>query len=417
MINLSFSLNKLLKNIYFYICILYISGATYLVAIDWLFIPFTLLGFYLFLVNNNKWDHIIKIVLFVYILITIYSYNILGSERFSINATIGMFFRLLMPYFLLKIFKDEFFDKYERLMYYAALISLPCYLLTLYDYNFFLNIFPSLNMSVQERIDAGYWNFFFYTTHGYPDFVRNDGFAIEPGHFGYLLGIAIFFNLIKNDFSFNKRLNVLLIAGITTFSTTFYISLFLLMLFYFYNVKTSNYIKLLFLILTFISFYFIGKTEMGFEKINTMQQNAQNNLEFGVDDVSSEALSNRFSTLYVEFDNFFNYPFGYSTNDSGKKTNSHRQTVSGANGLMHFIVFWGVIGVFFLFYSFYFLLQKLKYLYPNVNFLIVFLFILLVYLFSNSISRDILIFLILLYPFINTNNIKLQSKKVLKGNP
>ena len=78
---------------------------------------------------------------------------------------------------------------------------------------------------------------------GFFTFVKNAGFAWEPGAFACYTALAIYSNLITNKFNLKKnyKLLVLVIALMTSFSTTGYALLGLLLLFYVFN-KQIKYI-------------------------------------------------------------------------------------------------------------------------------------------------------------------------------
>ena len=404
------SLVRNLKNIYFTLCMIYITGATFLTEIDWLIVPVAILGFICFSLKNLKWDPFISFFLLIFTLINIFSYTINGDEDFTIRSFIGYYFRILIPYFLIKIFNHSFFEKFEKFIYYGALISLPCFLILIFDPFFYNNYLSEFNMSGELRTQVGYWNCFFYTSHGGYENIRNDGFAIEPAHFGYLIGIALFHNLTVNNFKYNKRLIILTIAGLTTLSTTFYISLLFFFLFFLINKNISYSLKF-FMFSTFLilGFYIINSSVISekFEKTNNSNDKV---MKYGIDKIKKGNSLNRFGAFEIESKNILSYPFGHGVNNTGKIHAIDGEVIAGPNGLMALISFWGLTGFLFLFYTLKKYAEYLKYLYPYLKGYYLLPIIILVYLFSNSISRDILLWSILFFPLINMKNFHFNNK-------
>lgn len=75
----------------------------------------------------------------------------------------------------------------------------------------------------------------------YGNICRNSGCAWEPGLFSVMLCIAILFNIYQNKkIIFNKRLTILIVALITTFSTTGYIvAIIIFACYYLFSKKIS----------------------------------------------------------------------------------------------------------------------------------------------------------------------------------
>jgi len=270
-------------------------------------------------------------------------------------------------------------------------------------------------MSGELRTSVGYWNCFLYTTHGGEAELRNDGFAVEPGHFGYLLGIAIFFNLIRNKFVINKKLIVLVIAGLTTMSTTFYISLAVILYFYSLNNKMSIFLKLGIFCIVIIVSWKIANSNLVVDKIDKTSNRTEEQFKYGYKNIEYGGSMNRFGAFQIEALNFKNYPLGHSVNSSGLIHASDGEVVGGPNGLAAFISFWGISGLFFLIFSLkewskifykYYKLKRGVYIFP---------IIFLMYFFSNSISRDVLVFVLLFYPLLeyrSTQRNKLNNKAI-----
>ena len=215
--------NRTFKILYFiYLFIVWIGGATYLTESDTLLSITAVISFILFIFSGHKFKINIIILLFVFFIINILSILFNGNE-FDLNAYIGYNLRILIAYFSIAYFGWDFFVYYRKAIYIMAIISIPFYIIQLINIDFFINNFPNINMSSEERKEVDYWNFFIYTAHQgeFQGIARNCSFAIEPGHFAFLLGLSILLEFIQNDFHLNKVIIQEILVGITTFSTTY----------------------------------------------------------------------------------------------------------------------------------------------------------------------------------------------------
>ena len=142
---------------------------------------------------------------------------------------------------------------------------------------------------------------------------RNCGFAWEPGRYGCIVAIAIFFNLMINGFKLkNKRLVVLTLSLLSSLSTTAYACLALLTLFYLYNTKIKYFFFMLPLVIAGFAYMF-SLDFMG-EKIKSLwitQDNLRNDLMSMMDyygSIDQVFVPQRFYGLYLEALNIIHEP-------------------------------------------------------------------------------------------------------------
>lgn len=150
---------------------------------------------------------------------------------------------------------------------------------------------------------------------------RNIGFTWEPGRFSCFIILAIFFNLIRQNFAIrnNKNFFILLITLLSTLSTTGYSVFGIIILFYILNTTVSS--KFATILLTIIILpSIVGLAFMG-EKIEKLfdieaEISAINySFNYGVDVVCPQ----RIVGLHFEFMNFIHdFWFGYN-----KEANSY----------------------------------------------------------------------------------------------
>ncbi len=199
-----------------------------------------------------------------------------------------------------------------------------------------------------------YANIFFYTinTSGAP---RNCGFMFEPGAYGSILAIGVALNLIHNNFNLkNKRLIVLILALITTFSTTAFLALICVIIFYMVNKSMKKGFMLIpvgaALILILFQLPFMSK------KITKLSSNPNkqllNAVQLANDTQRAQSLG-RFAGLLLNLKDFEKAPvFGVGGHDLLTEKEMHNWDVNSVNGLGHYLVTFGALGIIFLIFNF-----------------------------------------------------------------
>jgi len=246
---------------------------------------------------------------------------------------------VLIAYAFTKVYKNSLFDKYVMIISTLALISLVFWLWQVFS--------PSSLYQLMSRVDIGFdylerrtqYHMIVYTARfvSRSSQVRNFGFCWEPGPFSIYLTIALFFNIYKRG---NNVVNYLLIiAIITTYSTTGYAMLYILL---FYRVVKKRSMTSVFMALVILAVFFVSYMQLDFmkEKIEAQAE--------VIDDFNTtgELLgatymhrTGRFSGLLGGVINLYKYPFGVGGNYE-LKIDSAGTLVNGIGGLL------GTFGVF-----------------------------------------------------------------------
>ncbi|MDP4267476.1 MAG: hypothetical protein Q8880_08590 [Bacteroidota bacterium] len=258
---------------------------------------------------------------------------------------------ILLSYVILKVTGKKFFQYYEDIIYKLALISLPLYILQLLiPHTFFtINKFLQSTFKFLDTGGAQYSNSFIFTFRD-PHWMRNCGFMWEPGAFGAVLALAAIFNLIFNKFRANFKLLIIIIAMLTTISTTAYINL--VILFSFWVINTAK-VKNIIIFLSFISIIgIIGfQTEFGYKKVllqlDSIEKDMMHVGNSIINNSDSEGLTlDRFASLVYDFQFIQdNYIIGIGLND--EELNNYG-SFTRTNGLSDYIVKFGLVGLFFL---------------------------------------------------------------------
>jgi hypothetical protein len=244
-------------------------------------------------------------------------------------------------------------------------------------------------MMMDARYDSKIYSFVLHTVH-YDLLYRNCGFVWEPGGFGYILGLAIMFNVMRNNFNLNKKLLILLLVGLTTLSTTFYIFVLVLLAIYLYEKKRN--IIILFFALPMIILISIYITQLPF-----LSEKIEKEIKSPPKMKSTEIEAGRFGGLNYDFDRFIEYPFGYGINTNFEGKNISGGHFFGPSGVGNFLRMWGIIGLLFLIYSLYNFSKRLSIIYRNQNKIFIMITIFL-FLFSNPIERDPIFLIIVYFP-------------------
>ncbi|MFY0698224.1 hypothetical protein A8B79_10350 [Balneola sp. EhC07] len=264
----------------------------------------------------------------------------------------------LAGYVLLCLFKENFTRKYETALYYLAIISLFFWAWQLISYQSLYSFMQVFDIGNFESTQSGTSskNVLVYTIH-YNHIFRNCGFTWEPGPFSIFLCLALYFNIINSEVKpfKNRRFFVLLVALLSTQSTTGYL-IFIILLTYilivkyrvslqkivvgfaFLSVAIYVFLTVDFLFLKIRDLYIAGNADT---IINQARTSSQGNFSFG-----------RFAVFTIGWRDFINHPFlGYAgashltyLNQLGVNINivSGLSTIFGMYG-----IFWVLLGTFY----------------------------------------------------------------------
>lgn len=151
-----------------------------------------------------------------------------------------LFYAIIIAYIHVRVFGNKLFPLYEKIMVQMCVIALGLWL--------FAVLVPSSASFFRGFTKTGFGNnvFFIFTwmdpTHAQIEngILRNAGFSWEPGRFAIMVLLAIYCNLLRNGIKFknNRSVLILLLAMLSTQSTTGYIGT--LALYAFWGLKKFN---------------------------------------------------------------------------------------------------------------------------------------------------------------------------------
>jgi len=165
--------------------------------------------------------------------------------RGGVRSTMNLVEHILITYVAINIDKENFCERFVRISFFFAVISLPIYLLGLLKPDVLLNIFNKEN-----NVSWAYYGIpynmrgrLFYTVRKM-ELYRNNSIFTEPGIYQMLLNSSLFILLMMRDklphFT-NKKITlyafVFSLITLTTGSTTAFLALFMIYVIYILNLR------------------------------------------------------------------------------------------------------------------------------------------------------------------------------------
>lgn len=189
----------------------------------------------------------------------------------SINEMYKPIMTLLAVMTIAVVIRPDFSNVFIKIVTFFAIISLCFWVIDLSPtgHNYLLNIAKSLPQLGSDILSEGEnswakrsgYTLYFYNIYGmqytadsfYYFLVRNPGPFYEPGRFTVMLSIALMLILYNGQYKRYKRpFYIILVADISTFSTTGYFVL--LLIFAFYLLGRRRKVNLSYIILTIVFF-------------------------------------------------------------------------------------------------------------------------------------------------------------------
>ena len=331
------------------------------------FSPITLIlsllfALYLFIKNKKNIDKLFVNFSLLFFLVNIFLF--FSLLKFDIFLSGYMYLKFLYAYLSIKNIGLDFFKNIVKIGYYGAIISLTFFFFQTINYDltfkfvgFLQNSFDFLSFR-----NESFANNILFTVNSSAEF-RNSGFMWEPKGFANFLIISIFFQLVIGSFKvFSKKMLIMLIALITTFSTTGFIALFSLLIFYFLNknLKTSLIFFPIFILFSSIIFF---NTDFLYDKIvyELSLTKEYENLLYQKKDYKDDVYSlGRTGSFIVDINDLKNRPFfGYGFTRENR-TQSDFVKLIRVNGLSDLLAVYGIVGFILYFYMHHIFLKKMQ---------------------------------------------------------
>lgn len=348
-------------------------------------------AFTLFIFHNRrlKTKKNTMVIYLVYFLL-IFAYFIKYHGEFDPMFTYIYFIYLTFAIFVLSIVKYNFFRFYMNILYFFALISLPLFAFRTFFFYSTLKVFRFIQGILQipfyENMTE-YSNIIIYTVRWKQ--WRNCGFTWEPGPFAAYLVLAIIINLSLNNFNIkNKKLLVLLAALITTFSTTGYLALSLILIWYIYNKSIKK--KIILLPIFFIIIIYLFSLPFMSEKIVNLSKSPKYLLEQRIEksrNLNKSLTLGRFAGFLMNWETFKEHPvIGYGGHSEETFYAKLNIRLASVNGIGNWMAKFGLFGILIMIYTYYKSIDNIT-IYFNFKYKIFIYAILFVLFFSFNLNR------------------------------
>ncbi len=320
------------------------SSDTYLVII-FLF----LLVAWLFYSDKTISDRFITyvIVLFGFLL----SIHLYTGQSLSLSSVIATLLKLVIAYLVLKTVGRDFTTTYVKVVVVLAVISLFGYLFDT------LNILGNAIRALPAVGQSGYEGIFY--VFGFKQHIdRNNSIFYEPGAYQIFLNVALFI-LLFTDMNYKRHtqwifISILLVTLVTTFSTTgFLIFGVMFGLFLMESTVISGRAKtaLVGVVVSIVLLFSAQFQEVIFEKIKDLMD---------VEGIRDKTNLRSFDAL-VDFEIFKRHVFGVGYEKYGKLVSViglTREGYASSNGITKTLAIYGLPFSLFLFFSYWWALQR-----------------------------------------------------------
>lgn len=383
------SKTNIIEYIFVVLTILYTARVAPFTQNDQTLIVVFVLTFITFIIRGHSIDRILWITLLIWISINIYSYIVNNPNSFPFLPFMGITLRLLLPYFFYKICGNNFFKTLYKFCYPLIVLSLILFTLQVIFPSVFQSLADPLNFTVKDEYKS--LNRWYIVVYMFNVVERNSGFMWEPGAYSCILVFLLYYRLFNNNFKIDRHIIVIIIAIITTFSTSGYLAIFATVTGFLIYSKKFNYFLLLIPIVIFFVYLYNNTSFLG-EKIDGYVENSENFTE-----IETVMRGNRLGFFVLTMECSLTAPLGNGVIDNSYMLKKYGGILSGANGIGHVINQWGWFGVIMLVYTLFkfpFALNRLtKFRFP-------FIISIIIVLFSNPLSAfSTLIYIIFYYTF------------------
>ena len=234
-----------------------------------------------------------------------------------------LFYAIFIAFIHVRVYGRDLFPLYEHIMVVLATISLVLWGITIIPgFRLLFQLFP-------ETVHGSNVLYIFHSLdpakgHAFGFFVRNAGCSWEPGRFAIMLVLAILVNLARKGITFykNKNIIILLLALVSTFSTTGYsIAILLYSIFWFDKLNLRKIITFFFIVLPFtiflFSFDFMGEKIQDRANFEEQTKERMIQINYYEETKGNEYIASldRFESAYFEWMNFLQDPLlGYGRN-------------------------------------------------------------------------------------------------------
>lgn len=268
-------------------------------------------------------------------------------NNFPYTTLIGLLIKISLGYFIVALLKDKFTSYYVNIICVLSVLSF-LFFIPLFVSTGFEGIFKSLALEAPfDKHGRGSLVIYHLNLHRPGGIYRNCGPFWEPAAFGGYLLVAFMFNLARTNSIKEKKSLILLVTLISTFSTTVFVSLGII-LFFFLFLNQGLLVKLTFVPIFAIGFYVaFFQVDFLYEKIQSEIQQGDKQERMREDKAVGHT---RLSSGIADYKDFMQYPIIgrglYDISFYNPYDDKARH-----NGLTNFIARFGLVGSLIYFFS------------------------------------------------------------------
>jgi hypothetical protein len=296
-----------------------------------------------------------KNLLILYAILGIWAVlHYLTDIEFKLLSYLILYINVTVGYSLVKIFGNKLYEKTTQYITYLTGISLVLWaIMHVTGTGFFESIGfmkPTSSTSSSSLLIFNVPNIHIYEGAGIGPFMRNCGFAWEPGLFASFVCFAIYFNLlIKKRIKGNRNFYILTLGLFSTFSTTGYSAFLLIMANYFIVQNAKKSTQILYIIVGIPTFLYIMNLPFMADKIK--EENESENFLYDNNQIASDIESEgkaitvrRWEGIIMDYLNIQDRPIlGYGTiNNSYVNTHISPYLIT-SNGIIGTFARFGII--------------------------------------------------------------------------
>lgn len=316
----------------------------------------------------------------------------------SIGALINFYIRFWIYYFTIASVGKNLGETTVRIIVFFAGISIILYTFTnvspgirsmlVSSFSFIKPMHGGIEEEISSNVGQSLIIYFIPRDH----LIRNSGPFWEPGMFAVFINIALAINLLKVRKVMNRDNLILIIASLTTLSTSSYISTILILALYFLGIKRN--LKSLFgLVPVAVGVLLFLNSDFGYAKI--------------VDNSQDDEAYSRFGAMIYHLESIEKHPV---IGTGFQSDNRSVENLISPNGITNVIKFWGIPFSIYL-YVLWFLSSKRLIKDNGINnrkkiSAIMVYVILLVVAFSQDVTTRHFYNILAIYPLIHLPNLK-----------
>lgn len=282
-------------------------------------------------------------------------FHYFSDADFKVLEYSTLFLKIALAYITVNIFRDRLWAQFHEIVYRLTIIDIGMWIVqNLLGTDFLQNLsfLPSTGTSLGSFLVYSVSNNSIYEDQFILGLLRNAGFCWEPGFYACVLVFAIFANFIIYEYRWrgNKELYVLIMALVTTGSTTGYTAFFVLIIttYILSTIKKPSGSSIIVTILSLLTFAAVMQLPFMQEKIESSNDSSNfiTEQKYGVSSLeeSDKAMTvDRFEGMTLDILNIQDKPWiGYGTQTNSYVFNNISEYLRISNGITSTFAIYGI---------------------------------------------------------------------------